>query len=512
MTSAVKQLVLAALLASAAVFSAPADARGAPDSFADLVAQVQPAVVNISTTTQVAVGNADGFPGLPPGHPLEQFFKRFPQEQGQSPGKGKNKNDEDDNSAPTTREARSLGSGFIIDPAGYIVTNNHVITGQDEDKVVDKIQVILGDNEKYQARIVGRDAAADLALLKIDSKKPLPFVKFGNSDVVRVGDWALAVGNPFGVGQSVTAGIVSALHRDVEGAQYPFFIQTDASINRGNSGGPMFNTSGDVIGINSAIYSPSGGNVGIGFSIPSSYAAKIVDQLKANGRVKRGYLGVNIQSLDEDTATGLGLATNDGAAIVNVNPNTPASKVGLKVGDIITAFNGKKVSNSRELSLAVSETSIGSAGTVDLIRDGKPTQIKVVVGDLPGGDPLRLAQNNAEPKKDEPKMSASTRGVRQSLGLSVGSITDAMRTELKLDKSINGVIITGLNQNSDAAQKGLAAGDIIIAINRTPTNSPEAAAAVVDTARKAGQEIVALQVRRGENVFFRGVKLQPLKN
>ncbi len=515
MKHAVKHLLAASLVATSAVCAVPAIARGAPDSFADLVAQVQPAVVNISTTTQVEVARGGEFPGLPPGHPLEQFFKRFPQEQapGNNSGKnsGKDKSDEDDAPAPATREARSLGSGFIIDPAGYIVTNNHVITGQDEDKVVDKIQISLGDNEKYQARVVGRDAASDLALLKIESKKPLAFVKFGNSDAVRVGDWALAVGNPFGVGQSVTAGIVSALHRDVEGAQYPFFIQTDASINRGNSGGPMFNTNGEVIGINSAIYSPSGGNVGIGFSIPSSYALKIIDQLKTTGRVKRGYLGVNIQSLDEDTATGLGLSSNDGAAIVNVNPNTPASKAGLRVGDIITAFNGKKVSNSRELSLAVSETPIGSPGTIDMIRDGKPTQIKVIVGDLPGGDPLRFAQGTPEPKKAEPK-SASSKGLRQSLGVSVSALTDEMRGQLKIDKMVSGVIISGLNPNSDAAQKGLAAGDIIIAINRMPTNTPDAAAAAVDAARKGGAEIVALQVRRGENVFFRGIKLQPVKN
>jgi serine protease Do len=504
MKTVVKQTLMAAMIATAALAGQSAIARAAPESFADLVAQVQPAVVNISTTTQVAVGRAGTFPGLPPGHPLEQFFKRMPQDQDDS------KDDKDEDNKPATREARSLGSGFIIDASGIIVTNNHVITGQDEDKVVDKIRITLGTGEKFDARVIGRDAASDLAVLKIESKKALPFVKFGNSDSVRVGDWALAVGNPFGVGQSVTAGIVSALHRDVEGAQYPFFIQTDASINRGNSGGPMFNTAGEVIGINSAIYSPSGGNVGIGFSIPATYASKIVDQLKASGRVKRGYLGVNIQSLDEDTATGLGLTSSDGAAIVNVNPNTPASKAGLKVGDIITAFNGKKVSNSRELSLAVSETPIGSPGTVDLIRDGKPTQIKVVVGDLPGGDPLRLGQAAPETKKEEPK-TASSRGVRQSLGLSVGSLTDQMRQQLKLDKSVTGVLVTGINQNSDAAQKGLIAGDIIIAINRMPTNTPEAAAAAIDSARKAGQEIVALQVRRGENMFFRGVKLQPLK-
>jgi serine protease Do len=503
-----KHIGVAMALATAGLTGSTVLARGAPDSFADLVAQVQPAVVNISTTTQVEIASQEGgAQGLPPG--LEQFFRRMPQDQ--QPGKKmpKKNDDDDDAGAPTTREARSLGSGFLVDPAGFIVTNNHVITGQNEDSVVDKIHVTLGDGQKFDAKVVGRDVAADLAVLKIDTKSPLPFVKFGNSETVRVGDWALAVGNPFGVGQSVTAGIVSALHRDVEGAQYPFFIQTDASINRGNSGGPMFNTAGEVIGINTAIYSPSGGNVGIGFSIPSTYAGKIVDQLKANGRVKRGYLGVNIQSLDDDTATGLGMKNNDGAAIVNVNPNTPASRAGLKVGDIITAFNGKKVSNSRELSLAVSETPIGSPGTIDLIRDGRPTQIKVMVGDLPGGDPLRLAQG--EPKKEEPK-SKSASGVRQSLGVSVDSLTGELRAQLKLDKSVEGVVITGLNPNSDAAQKGLQPGDVIIAINRQPTTTAAQAVLAVDAARKAGQEIVALQVRRGENVFFRGIKLQPVRN
>jgi serine protease Do len=501
-----KHVIIAAAVATSGLMGSTVLARGAPDSFADLVAQVQPAVVNISTTTQVEVANMEGsIPGLPPG--MEQFFRRMPQDQ--VPGKRAPKN-EDDGAAPTTREARSLGSGFIIDPAGYIVTNNHVITGQSEDSVVDKIQVTLGTGQKYTAKLVGRDLAADLAVLKIDTATPLPSVKFGNSDTLRVGDWAVAVGNPFGVGQSVTAGIISALHRDVEGAQYPFFIQTDASINRGNSGGPMFNINGEVVGINTAIYSPSGGNVGIGFSIPSSYAMKIVDQLKTNGRVKRGYLGVRIQSLDDDTATGLGMKNSDGAAIVDVSANTPASKAGLKVGDIITAFNGRKVSNSRELSLAVSETVIGSPATVDIIRDGTPTQLKVMVGDLPGGDPLRLAQAGT-PKKEEPK-SKSASGVRQSLGVSVDSLTNEARAELKLDKSVTGVVITGLNPNSDAAQKGLQAGDIIIAINRVATTTAEQAVAVVDAARKAGQEIVGLQLRRGENVFFRGIKLQPLKN
>ncbi len=328
---------LIALVASfAAPAMAPAWAAGPPDGFADVIERVQPAVVNISTTTQVEIGRGpQGFPALPPGHPLEEFFKRFPQDrQPGQPGQRRPKGGERDENGdkPITREARSLGSGFIIDASGIIVTNNHVISNEDEDNVVDKIQVVLGDNEKYEAKLIGRDVASDLAVLKIDAKRPLPFVKFGSSDTIRVGDWALAVGNPFGVGQSVTAGIISGLHRDVVGAQYPFFIQTDASINRGNSGGPMFNSRGDVIGINTAIYSPSGGNVGIGFSIPSSYAAKIVDQLKNQGKVKRGYLGVNIQSLDDDTATGLGLKSSDWGSDCQRQPQHPGIQSRVESG------------------------------------------------------------------------------------------------------------------------------------------------------------------------------------
>ncbi len=511
-----KSLIVASMVALAGTIALPdaALAGAPPESFADLVEKVQPAVVNISTTTQVAIrGGQQAFPGLPPGHPLEELFKRMPQDR-RAPGipgdKNNDKTDENGEKLPT-REARSLGSGFIIDPSGFIVTNNHVISGEDQETVVDKIQIVLGNKEKYDARVVGRDVASDLALLKIDAKRPLPFVKFGSSDTIRVGDWAIAVGNPFGVGQSVTAGIISGLQRDVVGAQYPYFIQTDASINRGNSGGPMFNSKGDVIGINTAIFSPSGGNVGIGFSIPATYAAKIVDQLKTQGRVKRGYLGVNIQSLDDDTATGLGLKDSDGAAIVNVNPNTPASKAGLRVGDIILAFNGKKISNSRELSLAVSETTIGSGSNVDIIRDGKPLRVNVVVGDLPGGDPARLAANGSAEKPAGPRPVQST-ATRQSLGITLTPLTADARKQLELPADVTGVIIASISQNSDAAEKGLQPGDLIIAIGGQSVSTPEQAGAVVDMARKAGKEIVTLTVRRGENSFFRGVKLQTARN
>jgi serine protease Do len=511
--STLRTTLVASAIALMSTIAVPAQAGVPPESFADLVEKVQPAVVNISTTTQVKISRTQqGFPSLPPGHPLEQFFKGLPQERGapepRRPGGKQDDTDENGDKVPT-REARSLGSGFIIDPAGYIVTNNHVISADDGDQVVDKIQIVLNGNEKFEAKLIGRDVASDLAVLKIEAKRPLPFVKFGSSDTIRVGDWAIAVGNPFGVGQSVTAGIISGLHRDVVGAQYPFFIQTDASINRGNSGGPMFNSKGDVIGINTAIYSPSGGNVGIGFSIPSTYALKIVEQLKTQGRVKRGYLGVNIQSLDDDTAAGLGLKDSDGAAIVNVNPNTPASKAGLKVGDIILAFNGKKISNSRELSLAVSETGIGTSSDVDIIRDSKPLRIKVQVGDLPGGDPALLASGGAEkPKTPKPTQSTAT---RQSLGITLTPLTPDARKQLELPNDISGVIIASISQNSDAAEKGLQPGDLIIAIGGASVASPEQAGAAVDGARKAGKEIVTLTIRRGDNTFFRGVKLQPAR-
>ncbi len=492
-----------ALMAMTVALSAPAvQARPAPDSFADLVEALQPTVVNISTTTQVEVGRSvQMFPGLPPGHPLEDLFNN----------RGRGTQPAPDDSKPVTREAQSLGSGFVIDAAGYVVTNNHVITGDDQNTVVDKITITLTDGRKFDAKLIGRDAPSDLALLKIEPRgAPLTAARFGDSGKSRVGDWVLAIGQPFGLGGTVTAGIISAIHRDVQGGQYPFFIQTDAPINRGNSGGPMFNNGGEVIGINSAIYSPSGGSVGIGFAIPSSYAANIIGQLRAAGKVKRSWLGVNIQTLDEDLANASGLKSDEGVVIANVNSGTPAAKAGLKPGDIITAFQGKPIKRSSELSYAVSTTPIGTKTVLDIMRDGKAQQVTVMLEELPGGDPNRVGQaDDPQPKKDNGKDAG--KAARQSLGINLTPLTPDLRRRLNMDPKDPGVVITGVNQNSDAARKNLSPGDVLIEVDRVVVNSPEAAAKAVDAARKAGKTTVLLRIRKDGNYFFVGVKLQPLE-
>jgi serine protease Do len=491
-------------VAAAVALSGPASlARPAPDSFADLVEALQPTVVNISTTTQVEVGrNVQMFPGLPPGHPLEDLFKN--RGRGAEPAP-------DENSKPATREAQSLGSGFVIDTAGYVVTNNHVITGDDQNTVVDKITVTLTDGRKFDAKLIGRDAPSDLALLKIEPRgTPLNAARFGDSGKSRVGDWVLAIGQPFGLGGTVTAGIVSAIHRDVQGGQYPFFIQTDAPINRGNSGGPMFNSAGEVVGINSAIYSPSGGSVGIGFAIPSSYASNIITQLRGSGKVRRSWLGVNIQTLDEDLAIASGIKSDEGVVVANVNSGTPAAKAGIKPGDIITSFEGKPIKRSSELSYAVSTTPIGTKVVLDIIRDTKPQRINVMLEELPGGDPNRVGQvEEPQPKKTNGKDAGNA--ARQSLGINLTPLTADLRRRLNMESKDPGVVITGVNQNSDAARKNLSPGDVLVEVDRMVINSPEEAAKAVDAARKAGKTTVLLRIRKDGNYFFVGVKLQPVE-
>lgn len=497
--------VLALLSGTAAVVPvvvSPAYARAAPDGFADLVDSATPTVVNISTTQQVEVGRGvEMFPGLPPGHPLRDLFGN---------GRGKDDSDDKGDGKPVTREAQSLGSGFIIDEKGYIVTCNHVITGEDQNTVVDKISVTLSDGRKFDARLVGRDAPSDLALLKIEpTGAPIKAAKFGDSNALRVGDWLLAIGQPFGLDGTVTAGIVSALKRNVVGSRYPILIQTDASINRGNSGGPTFNANGEVVGINTSIYSPTGGNVGIGFAIPSTYATRIINQIRTSGKVSRAWLGINIQTLDDDLATANGLTGREGVVVANVNKDTPGAKAGLRPGDIILLLNGKAVKNSSELAYAVSESPIGSIATLDIVRDGKPLKISAKLEELPGGDPDRVGQPAEEPKK--PARNDAGKMARQSLGISLTPLTKELRQRLGMTEKDGGVVITGVNPNSDAARKAIAAGDVLLEIDRQPVNSPEAAAAAVDAARKAGRSTVLLRVRKDGNFFFAGVKLQPLE-
>lgn len=498
--SVLRSAMLAVALAGTAIgaVQAPALARPAPESFADLAAQLQPAVVNISTTQQVEVGRQiPGMPQLQPGSPLEEFFRRFMEERGQS---GESEGE------PITREARSLGSGFIIDPEGYIVTNNHVITGRDGQTVVDKITVILNDDRRFEARVVGRDPATDLALLKVEAKG-LPYVQWGDSTKARVGDWVLAIGNPFGLGVTVTAGIVSALHREIGVGQYDRLIQTDASINRGNSGGPMFDNNGRVIGIATAILSPTGGNIGIGFAIPADQAKPIVDQLRTLGKVRRGWLGVRIQPVTEDIAAALGFKEPKGAIVAGIEDNTPAGRAGVRQGDVILKFNGKEINRQQSLQSIVSDTPIGSTVNMEILREGKPATLRVTVAERPDGEgtpPAPEAQQE-ETKSGEDKVTS------QHLGLGLQPLTQEVRQRLGIGTDVTGVVISSVNPASDAAAKGLRPGDVLLGINQKRVATPAEAAKLVDEARSAGRDAVVLLVQRGPDVIHIGVKMMAVK-
>ena len=474
---------------------------GAPRSFADLTARLAPAVVNVSTTQKVEIGRMRRMPGQP-GNPLEEFFRRFQEQQ--------------DGGEPVTREATSLGSGFIIAADGYVVTNNHVISsGRNRNEPVESITVTLSDRREYKARVVGRDPLTDLAVLKIEATG-LPYVQFGNSQSVRVGDWAIAIGNPFGLGGTVTAGIVSALHRDIGSGQYDRYIQTDASINQGNSGGPLFDLAGNVIGINTAIFSPTGGNVGLGFSIPAELAKPVVDQLKATGTVKRGYLGVAIQRLTVDIADGLGLPKDRGEIVANVEPNGPAARAGIRQGDVILTVGGREVNYDNSLSYLIATTPIGTTVPVELLRGGKRITVNALVAQRPSE--AVVAQRAGLPADDEDAPAdADTKApgieaARASLGITLQPLTDTLRQQLRIDDKVAGVVIAGINPSSDAATKGLQRGDIILKIGQKGVTTPADAAAAVDAERKAGKDTVLMLVQRGSTPpVYRGIKLMPVK-
>jgi serine protease Do len=464
---------------------------GAPRSFADLTARLQPAVVNISTTQQIEVGRR--IPRFTPGTPLDELFRRFQEQQGEG-------------GEPVTREANSLGSGFFISPDGYLVTNNHVITGRNGEEVVDKITVTLSDRREYEARVVGRDVLSDMALLKINATG-LPYVRFGDSAGVRVGDWVVAIGNPFGLGGTVTAGIVSALHRNIGASQYERYIQTDASINQGNSGGPLFDLDGNVVGINTAIFSPTGGNVGLGFAIPAELARPVIEQLRQTGRVRRGYLGVNIQPLTADIAAGLGLPKDRGEIVASVEPNGPAARAGIRQGDVIVKINNQDVTVENTLSYIVANTPIGRSVPIELIRNGRRQTINVTTAERPAETALNT--NRGEQEDDsQATPPAGEQAARQSLGITLSELTPDVRRQLRLADDVRGVVIASLNPNSDAARQGLQRGDVILSINQQPTTTVAAAAAVVDSARRAGRDTVLMLVQRGSGpARFVGVKL-----
>jgi serine protease Do len=450
----------------------------APDSFADLAERLLPAVVNISTTQinkeRQSQQRGPEIPQFPPGSPFEEFFRDF-----------------FDRNRPESQPRRitSLGSGFIVSDQGFIVTNNHVIEDADE------VTVILHDDTNLKAKIVGRDTKTDIALLKVDAGKPLHFVKFGDSDKARVGDWVVAIGNPFGLGGTVTQGIISARARDIQSGPYDDYLQTDASINRGNSGGPMFNLAGEVIGVNTAIFSPSGGSIGIGFAIPSSLASPVVDQLLKYGKTRRGWLGVRIQSVTEDIAESLGLDKPRGALVAGVTEQGPAEKAGLEAGDVILKFDGRDIPEMRRLPRVVAETPIDKDVNVTVWRKGREQTIKARVGELKEDD---VATAKAEqPKQEEP----AKPGV-SVLGLTLSDLTSALRSQFKLANDAKGVVVTDVASDSAASQKGIRPGDLIIEVAQDKVNSPNDVKAKADKARASKRKSILLLVERQSDQRF----------
>jgi serine protease Do len=449
-----------------------------PPSFAPLVDQVKGAVVNISATEVEQVASADDEDGrmqqLPPG--MEEFMRRF--------GGGGMRQ-------MHPGQMKVAGSGFIVDPSGYVVTNNHVVkNGKD-------IKVTLQDGTSLNAKVVGTDPIGDLAVLKVDAGHPLPSVQFGDSTKTRVGDWVVSVGNPFGLGGTVTAGIVSANGRDVpseEHSAYVDYLQIDAPINQGNSGGPTFNEDGRVIGINTAIYSPSGGSVGIGFAIPSNIAKPIVEQLEKNGSVTRGWLGVQMQPITPDMEDALGLNSTNGVVVADVVHDGPAAKAGLKSGDVIVGYNDQPVKNTHDLALAVGNTKPGESVPTKVLRDGKEQTITVAI------DTLKQGKNGGMPDVSE--------GEKGGLGLNLAPLDKNTREQLGLASSTQGAVVAGVKPDSPAEQRGIQTGDLIVRIDSTKVESPADAAEAVRKATKAGKKAVLVQINRDGNTALIPVPLK----
>lgn len=460
---------------------------GAPASFAELTQQLQPAVVNIATRQRVRVANGNPFAGTP----FEDLF-----------GGG--------NGGATTREAQSLGSGFIISADGYVVTNNHVITADGQGEV-QSITVTLSDGSEHTARLIGRDAQSDLAVLKIDAGKTLPFVRFGNSEAARVGDWVIAIGNPFGLGGTVTSGIVSAVHRSSGASRY---IQTDASINRGNSGGPLFDMKGNVIGINNAIFSPTGGNVGIGFAIPADIAAPVVDKLMRGQAIERGYLGVTIVPVTEDVADSLGLARNRGELVQTVQPGQAAAAAGLQPGDVVVKVDNKEVAPDNTLSFIVANTAPGKRIPIEVIRNGKRMTLTATVGKRPSEEELAkqtFAPGNPNPD-DRYNRAPEKQGeglAERALGLSVLPLTPQIAGQIGLPSDTRGLVISVVDGTSDAGTKGLQRGDVILSANYRDVLTVADLEAIIRTAKAENRAAVLLRVqRRGQPAAYLPVRLR----
>jgi serine protease Do len=472
-----RAVAFAAALALAGL-SFEAQARDAPGTFADLVEKVLPSVVNISTT-QAARGAQAQAPGQAPGAPqtpLDEMFRNFEERNRQA--------------QPQQRRSTALGSGFIIDPTGYVITNNHVIEEAAE------ITVILQDDERFPAKLIGVDKKTDLALLKVQANRPLPALAWGDSEKVRVGDWVMAIGNPFGLGGTVTVGIISARARDINQGPYDNFFQTDASINRGNSGGPLFNLDGEVIGINTAIFSPTGNSVGIGFAVPSLGAKHVAAQLRQWGRTKRGWIGVNVQTVPDDLAKSNGLDRPRGALIASVKEGGPAEVGKIVSGDIVLSFDGRTVPNMRELPRIVADTDPGRTVPVEVWRDKRLTKLNVPVGELEEAEAQVAAANPTTIPDD------AGAGTIRDLGLGMAVVTDELRKKFQIAPDVKGVVVTEVTQGGPAAEKAMAPGDVIVEVAQQEVGTPASVQAKIKAAKDAGRRSVLMLInRRGENRF-----------
>lgn len=466
---------------------------GAPGSFADLTAQLAPAVVNISTRQRVQVQTQNPFAGTP----FEGLFG------GQGGGGGQ------------TREAQSLGSGFIISADGYIVTNNHVISPDARGAQVESITVTMPDGTDYPAKLVGKDPDSDLAVLKISASKSLPFVKFGDSSKARVGDWVVAIGNPFALGGTVTAGIISAVYRNTGGGAYDRYIQTDASINRGNSGGPLFDMNGQVVGINNAIFSPTGGSVGIGFAIPAETAAPIVQKLIKGVAIERGYLGIQIQPVTEDLAASLGIARNRGEFVQAVTPGGAAAAAGLQAGDVVVRIDGKEVTREQTLSFIVANERPGTRIPIEVIRNGKRVTLNATVGKRPTQEQLAQEDFGAPPGQGQdddltqPQQDPNPALSNQSLGFASIPLTATIARQLGAADGTRGAVVTAVDPSSDAGQKGLRRGDIILSVNYQDVTGPQDLDAAARTAKSTNRDAVLLRVqRRGQPAAYLPIRIR----
>lgn len=450
-----------------------------PPDFSELSAKLSPAVVSISTTMSLEP-NAPGAPKFPPGSPFEDFFNDFFEKRGgQRPPRER-------------KPQQAMGSGFIIDGSGLIVTNNHVI----EDAI--SINVILTDNRSFKAKLIGKDKKTDLALLKIDAEDSLPTVKWGDSDTAKVGNWVLAIGNPFGLVNTVTAGIISARGRDISAGPFDDFIQTDASINRGNSGGPLFNLNGEVVGINTAIFSPSGGSVGIGFSVPSNLAKGVIFQLEKYGKTKRGWLGVRIQTVTDDIAASLGLNETKGALISGVMPDGPAKLAGIRSGDVIIKFDNKNVEDMRSLPRIVAETEIDKPVSVEVWRNGMPLKLQVIVGEMVEEQEVSIKK----PKNNNPASLEI-----EELGLLLSDISEDFRSKFNIPKNLNGVLILNVRSDTDASDKGILPGDIIIEVSQNKVFTPSDVEMRVNEEIKSSRDFALLLINRKGTLSYIALKL-----